>query len=149
MTDMHSFLTDLLAETPEGRRGMVRARLRVDVAEALLLRMESVNMNKAQLAAALGVSRSAVSQALTGTRNMSLNLLADMATALGLKAQVVLEDAAAAQAPATVAEHGLDILTADIGIAQTYTLQPPAKAPANAFRFFDTSTSAASVAVWQ
>lgn len=91
MTDMQSFITDLLAATPEGRRELVRAQLRVSVAEELLLRMEALQMSKAQLAQTLGVTRSAVSQALTGSRNMSLNLLADMAAALGLNARVVLE----------------------------------------------------------
>lgn len=154
MSDMQSFLTDLLADTHEGRRGMVRARLRVDVAEGLLLRMESMNMSKAQLADALGVSRSAVSQALTGTRNMSLNLLADMADALGLQPKVVLEDSAAEQAPAAVAEHGLGIAMADSGNLQTITLQLQA-VPNNGFRMVGTSTSAALVAaqaamvVWQ
>lgn len=91
MSNMQSFLQDMLAETPEGRRELVRARLRVAVAEDLLLRIEQQGLSKAQLAEALGVSRSAVSQALTGTRNMSLNLLADMAGALGLNARLVLE----------------------------------------------------------
>lgn len=100
MTDMHSFIDDLLAETPEGQREAVRARLRVNVAEDLLLQLEQAGMSKAQLAEALGVSRSAVTQALTGSRNMSLNTLADIADALKLTVRVQLQ---AANAGATAA----------------------------------------------
>ena len=126
MTDMQSFLSDLLAETPEGRRELVRAQLRVAVAEALLLRMEAKNMNKAQLAQLLGVTRSAVSQALTGSRNMSLNLLADMATALGLRAHVVLQAIApatqAATAPAAAYRQVVDVRVASC-IVQGHALR--------------------------
>lgn len=106
MNDMPSLLNDLLAQGPEGQRELVRARLRVDVAEDLLLRMEALAMTKAQLAAALGVSRSAVSQALTGSRNMSLNTLADMAAALGLRPQVLLQPAATAAPQVLPAQTG-------------------------------------------
>lgn len=88
---MQSFIDDLMQADPACHNQAARARLRVAVAEGLLLQMESLNLSKAQLAATLGVSRSAVSQALTGTRNMSLNLLADMATALKLTVEFVLE----------------------------------------------------------
>lgn len=157
---MHSFIDDLLASDPASQREPARARLRVDVAEGLLLRMEVLQMNKAQLAAALGVSRSAVSQALTGTRNMSLNALADMATALGLKAQIRLEAkdpaySAHAQPDAAAAKRGLDIPTAGNSNVRTFTLQLQAPHPGQAFRVVGTSTSAApgvaqaGVAYWQ
>jgi len=138
---MQSFLADLLNETPDGRRELVRAQLRVNVTEALLVRMEAQDINKAQLAAMLGVSRSAMSQALTGTRNMSLNTLADMAAALGLKARVLLE---APAAPA--AEHSRAMPTAGNTSPGTVTLQPPVPRQVRAFHVLGTSTSAAQVA---
>ena len=105
---MHSFIDDLMDAEPANKRETARARLRVAVAEGLLLRMEALDLTKAQLAATLGVSRSAVSQALTGTRNMSLNLLADLAAALGLDVRVVFEARGAAIAatfPSSIAVH--------------------------------------------
>ena len=87
---MQSFIDELLASDPAGSREAVRARLRVAVAEVLLLRMEELGTSKAQLAEALHVSRSAVTQALTGNRNMSLNLLSDIAAALRMNAHLVL-----------------------------------------------------------
>lgn len=88
---MQSFVDELLASDPTGGREAARARLRVAVAEALLLRMEELGTSKAHLAEVLCVSRSAVTQALTGNRNMSLNLLADMAAALKMTAHLVLK----------------------------------------------------------
>lgn len=97
---MDSFIDDLLAADPQDARERVRASLRVAVAEALLLRMESLDLSKSQLADRLGVSRSAITQALTGTRNLSLNLLADLAQALGVSPRFVLEPVAPAVSPA-------------------------------------------------
>lgn len=50
--------------------------------------MEEQGISKQELAKRIGVSRSAVSQALASTRNLSLNLLADLAHALGLKPSI-------------------------------------------------------------
>lgn len=126
MTDMHSFIDDLLAATPEGERERIRARLRVDVAEDLLLHMQRQGVTKADLAATLGVSRSAVGQALTGSRNMSLNTLADMAQALHLQVRVAFDDLRRAQqaqpAARTSAQPG-PIVVRVTGSSAAYQLQ--------------------------
>ncbi len=87
---MATFLDDLLNATPSGAREVVRARLRVAVSEALLLAMEAAGLTKAALAAKTGVSRSAITQALSGNRNLSLNALADLAQELNLEPKLVL-----------------------------------------------------------
>lgn len=139
---MQSFIDDLMAADPASQREAARARLRVAVAESLLLRMEAMDMTKAQLAAALGVSRSAVSQALTGTRNMSLNLLADMAAALGLSARVVLQAEAAAGAAAI--QRSRDIQTTANGTLLVFNVQTPTQNVLRAIPIVGTSTSVAT-----
>lgn len=99
---MSRFIEKLLSNDSAGRREVVRAQLRVAVAEALLLRMEALGLGQSSLAKKLGVTRSAVSQALTGSRNMSLNTLADLADALELEARVVLEPRSTASQPILV-----------------------------------------------
>ena len=81
---MSSFLDNLLSETPDGEKEKRRADLRVAVTEGLLLRMQQRGVTKAQLAATIGVTRSAISQMLASSRNLSLNTIADIAVALDL-----------------------------------------------------------------
>jgi transcriptional regulator with XRE-family HTH domain len=143
---MESFLSELLAENADGRREMVRARLRVDVSEALLLRMEALQVSKAALATKLGVSRSAVSQALTGSRNMSLNTLADMSAALELTPAILLQPHAAARPP-VVPGRGPSIDTAASALPRTFVVTPtlPANAP-RPLPLYETRSSSAGLA---
>jgi len=90
MTPMRSFIDDLLDSDDAGRRERVRARLRVTVSEDLALQLEAQQMSRADLACRLGITRSAVTQALTDSRNLSLNKLADIAEALDLDVRVLL-----------------------------------------------------------
>lgn len=85
-----SFIDDLLAEATGGSKEPARAALRVQVTESLLRYMEERGIRRSDLAARLGVSKSAVSQLLVGSRNMSLNTLADVAAALDLVVDVAL-----------------------------------------------------------
>lgn len=88
---MRSFIDELLDEDDTGRRESVRARLRVDVTEQISLLLEQRRLTRAELARRLGVTRASVTQALTGSRNLSLNTLADMADALHLDVKVALQ----------------------------------------------------------
>ena len=90
---MTSFIEELFAKIPEGKKELVRADLRVDVTQTLVLEMERRNVTKSQLAKIIGVSRSAITQALSPNSNMSLNRLADIAAALGMRAEFVLRSA--------------------------------------------------------
>jgi transcriptional regulator with XRE-family HTH domain len=89
-----SFIDELLQQSEDGKREVVRAKLRVSVSEELLDRMKCLRVSKAELARRIGVSRSAITQALAGERNMSLNTLADVADALGLAPRVRFLDIA-------------------------------------------------------
>jgi transcriptional regulator with XRE-family HTH domain len=77
-----------------------------------------MGMTKAALAEALGVSRSAVSQALTGNRNMSLNTLADMSRALKLQVRVLVERPNQVSAQARSSTHTTPVLTWSISRPQ-------------------------------
>lgn len=88
---MTSFLDVLINSESDGKRELARAELRVAVAEELSLRMDQLKTSKARVASELGISRSAVSQALDGNRNMSLNTLADIAGALKLRVKFSFE----------------------------------------------------------
>ena len=79
---MSNFIEQLLADTPQGRREQVRAKLRVAVTEGLLAYMQGSGVTKTELARRIGVTRSAVTQALAGNRNLTLNALADISDAL-------------------------------------------------------------------
>jgi transcriptional regulator with XRE-family HTH domain len=81
-------LAQLLENSANSRREQVRARLRVSVTEGLLKCMEDQKISKQELATRIGVSRSAVTQALSTSRNLSLNTLADMADALALQPRI-------------------------------------------------------------
>ncbi len=78
-------IEELFASTAEGKRELCRADLRVQVTESILMLMQHKGISKSDLANALGVSRSAITQALSGSRNLSLSLLADISSALGTK----------------------------------------------------------------
>lgn len=64
------------------------AELVMNVTEDLLVAAEQRGMSNADLARAVGVSRSNVQRQLSGDRNMTLRTLARLAGAMGLKARV-------------------------------------------------------------
>lgn len=61
----------------------------VNVTEELLVRMEDLELSKAELARLVGKSRSSITKMLDGDRNMTLRSLVTLATALGLRPEVV------------------------------------------------------------
>lgn len=83
---MSKLMIDVFSDSENRVREERRARLRVDVTEALLILMEDFGVSKSDLADRIGVTRSAVTQALCGTRNLTLNLISDIAAALGQEA---------------------------------------------------------------
>ena len=61
--------------------------------ESIMHIMESAEISKADLADVLGKSRAYVTQVLNGSRNMTLNTLADIAGALGAEVSIKFEAA--------------------------------------------------------
>lgn len=88
-----SKLNDWVAASPERERVYAQEKLIVDTAEEIWEAMEKREVSKVQLATSLGKSKAFVSQVLTGSRNMTLRTLADIASALGKKVCVRLLDA--------------------------------------------------------
>lgn len=70
-------------EDPEMRRIFEQERLAMAAANAIAEAMIEEGVSRAQLAERLGCSRSHVTQALSGNRNITVRTLADMAWALG------------------------------------------------------------------
>jgi len=77
--------------TPEDRRAYEQERLVVWATDRLAEAMEEAGVSKAELAARLGTSRAHVTALLSGSRNMTLRTLADVACVLGQRVEVVLE----------------------------------------------------------
>jgi predicted transcriptional regulator len=73
------------------RRDYERERLILWTTELLADLMSKSNVTKADLARKLGTSRAYVTQLLSGSRNVTLNTLADAAWALGQRASVRME----------------------------------------------------------
>lgn len=68
-----------------------REALMMDVTEDLLVAMEDLDINKAELAKMLCKTKSYVTQTLSGSRNITLRTLADITYALGVKVTVNFE----------------------------------------------------------
>ena len=95
-----SKLSDWLT-TDERKKEFAEEELIVAVAEKIWEAMELAGTTKANLAQKLGSSKSHITQLLSGSRNMTLRSLADIAYTLGCTAQVSLQraDAVAEWAP--------------------------------------------------
>ena len=120
---MTNFIEQLLGASPLGEREAVRARLRVAVTEELLEHMRRMKITKSQLAAKIGISRSAVTQALSSSRNLSLNTLADMANALALDPSVSFREQIAATPGIT--RGGSFVYSMGVASANVMTLSLP------------------------
>lgn len=77
--------------TPEARREYEQERLVVWATDALYEAMEEAGLSKAELAKRIGTSRAYVTQAFSGTRNMTLRTLADFAWACDSRFVVSIE----------------------------------------------------------
>lgn len=75
---------------PERKRIYAQECLIVIVAERISLLMQRQNMSKADLAAKLGCSKAHVTGLLSGSRNMTLRTIADIAGVLGCRVEFIL-----------------------------------------------------------
>lgn len=85
-----SKLQQWVNSTPERRRAYAQECFILAITESIYAEMERKSVTKADLAKALGTSKSNVTQLLTGARNMTLRTLVDIANALGVIVSVVL-----------------------------------------------------------
>lgn len=83
-----------------GASRLAAARLRYKALTLLHAALEASPLNQSELAAALGVRKSAVSQVLRGDGNVRVNTLAEYAFELGFEIEMELVPAGAARASA-------------------------------------------------
>ena len=73
---------------PERRRIYEREALAFEAAELISRLMEEQQVGKTDLARLVGTSKSHITQLLSGSRNMTVHTLADLAFALGHKVEI-------------------------------------------------------------
>lgn len=76
------------SKSNESRRAYERERLSMWTLDDVSAAMEKNGISKADLARTLGTSRAHITQVLSGSRNITLGTLADLAWACGLRANV-------------------------------------------------------------
>jgi predicted transcriptional regulator len=82
-----TFIQKLMSDR-EGRKLYFREDLIFEVTEAISRAMEEKGVNKAELSRLAGVSKSDITQLLSGDHNMRLTTVADLLYALNSKLQV-------------------------------------------------------------
>lgn len=82
-----SFIKELLSDR-EGQKLYFREDLIFDVTEAICRIMDEKGISKAELAEIAGVSKSNITQLLSGDQNMRLTTIADLLFALDARLQV-------------------------------------------------------------
>lgn len=78
-------------ESDDARREYERERLAIWALDEISEAMEKANLSKADIARVLGTSRSHITQVFSGSRNVTLGTLSDLAWACGFRAAVKLE----------------------------------------------------------
>lgn len=91
MSEMNKAWVARQEESDESRRFHEQDRLSVWTMDNLAEMMERTNISKADLARKMGCSRSHITQLFAGNRNPTLNTIADIAYALGYRANIGLE----------------------------------------------------------
>jgi len=89
--DVNSAWLHRQTATPEDHRLYEQERLVLWVSEALARAMAENGLSKADLAQRLGTSRAHITQVLSGSRNMTLRTVADLAWACNQRADIRLE----------------------------------------------------------
>ncbi|MFQ2456954.1 helix-turn-helix domain-containing protein [Aeromonas sp. 25-248] len=88
---MKDFFADWLQESDENKKITAQERLIVEVTECLYAKMLDNDIRKSEIADKLGKSQAYVSQLLSGSRNMTLRTLSDIAQALDCVPSVTLK----------------------------------------------------------
>jgi len=80
---LQQFISD-----PERRRIYEREALAFEASELISRLMEEQDVNKSELAARVGTSKSHITNLLSGSRNMTMHTLADLTFVLGHKVEM-------------------------------------------------------------
>ena len=87
MAQLKDHFQDFISD-PKRRRIYEREALAFEASELISRLMEERQVSKTDLARLVGTSKSHVTQVLSGSRNMTLRTLADLAFALGHKLEI-------------------------------------------------------------
>ncbi len=90
-------LYEALASTRDGRRGLAAARLRYRVKGLLHRALASSGMSQSDVAKALGLGKSAVSQVFSCSGNLRVNTVAEYLDAMGFEVNLELVPAGTAR----------------------------------------------------
>jgi plasmid maintenance system antidote protein VapI len=87
MADLRDQFQEFVSD-PKRRRLYEREALALDASELISHLMQEQKVNKTDLANLVGTSKSHITNLLSGSRNMTMHTLADLAFALGYKAEI-------------------------------------------------------------
>lgn len=104
-------------------RLMARERLWLEATEGLCALMDQHGLSKAELASRLGVSRSWVTQLLSGKRNLTLATLSDVSYAIGVPVHVAFYSPQ--ESSVDVTGHRITVSVADIQRHQGHHWERP------------------------
>jgi len=125
-TKFEEFVAD-----PKRRRVYERESLAFEAAELISGLMEQREVSKTELAERIGASKSHVTQLLSGSRNMTMHTLADLAFALGHRVEIGAHewDALAFDTLDNFQEHGAEFYSQADRLVEAY--QQPKRCKAN------------------
>ena len=87
MAQLKDHFQDFISD-PKRRRIYEREALAFEASELISRLMEERQVSKTDLARLVGTSKSHITQLLSGSRNMTMHTLADLAFALGRKVEI-------------------------------------------------------------
>ena len=140
-TKFEEFVAD-----PKRRRVYERESLAFEAAELISGLMEQREVSKTELAERIGASKSHVTQLLSGSRNMTMHTLADLAFALGHKVEIGAHelDALALDTLDSCEEHGAEFHAGVDRFVGAYQQPKPRKASPACIEVLDSDISVAA-----
>lgn len=88
-----------------GKAGLETERLLLDLTESFVQKMVTKNVKRTELARRMGVDRAVITRVMAGDRNVTLRTLVSVASGLGCRLKMEVEDDAAAEAHIDVASQ--------------------------------------------